>query len=283
VYRSVVVVPPFHVHEPAPSLETPLVVEIPHAGLHVPAPLSPTLLAPVRALARDADLYVDELYGEATLEGATMLAANVSRYVIDLNRAEDDVDGETVDGAPFGPVRPRGLVWRVTTENERCLGRPLSRRELVERLDEVHRPYHRALRALVERKKARFGVAVILAAHSMPSVGRSAHGDAGTPRADVVPGTQGRTSAHGKLIDAVDAHARRAGLSVQHDEPYRGGFTTQHYGRPRDGVHVVQVELARRLYMDEGTLRKSERFDGTRSFCRGLVAELGAAAARLSA
>jgi N-formylglutamate amidohydrolase len=269
------------VHEPEASAETPVIVEVPHAGLHVPAPLSPTLLAPVRALARDADLYVDELYADAPEEGATLLAAHVSRYVIDLNRGEDDVDGETVDGAPFGVARPRGLVWRITTENERCLGRPLTRRELAERLDEVHRPYHRALRALVERKKERFGVAVILAGHSMPSVGRSAHGDPGAPRADVVPGTQGRTSAHARLIDVVDAHARRAGLTVQHDEPYRGGWTTQHYGRPRDGVHVVQVELARRLYMDESSLRRSELFERTRRFCRELVAELGAAAGTL--
>jgi N-formylglutamate amidohydrolase len=277
----VVVLAPFRVLEPSASVETPVIVEVPHAGLHVPAPLSATLLAPVRALARDADLYVDELYADAADEGATLLAANVSRYVVDLNRGEDDVDGETVDGAPFGVARPRGLVWRITTENERCIARPLTRRELAERLDEVHRPYHRTLRQLVERKKARFGLAVILAAHSMPSVGRSAHGDPGTPRADVVPGTQGRTSAHGTLIDAVDHAARRAGLTVQHDEPYRGGWTTQHYGRPRDGVHVVQVELARRLYMDETTLRRTERFEGTRRFCRSLVAELAAAAAAL--
>ena len=117
---------------------------------------------------------------------------------------------------------------------------------------------------------------MILAAHSMPSVARLAHGDAGQVRADVVPGTRGRTSAAPKYIDAVDAHARARGWSVAHDDPYKGGFTTQHYGRPRDHVHVVQVELARRLYMDEGTYRPIPgAFDDVRAWCRALVRRLG--------
>lgn len=112
----------------------------------------------------------------------------------------------------------------------------------------------------------------------MPSVGRSAHGDPGSQRADVVPGTQGRTTAAGRFIDLVERHARDAKMSVAHDDPYRGGFSTKTYGRPFDNVHAVQVELARRLYMDESTFRKKPReFQALREWCRALVRKIGEA------
>ena len=140
----------------------------------------------------------------------------------------------------------------------------------------MYRPYHQTLAALLERKRAKFGFALLLAAHSMPSVGRAGHGDPSAVRADVVPGTRGRTSASGTIISAVDQHARAAGLSVTHDDPYQGGFTTQHYGRPDLAVHVVQVELARRLYMNESTLQKNGNFEHQKAWCTALAARLGA-------
>ena len=153
------------------------------------------------------------------------------------------------------------------------------------------RPYHRALAALIERKRARFGLAVVLAAHSMPSVERSgrravaerrevrgggASGAGNLSGPTWSPARCGRRSAAGRLIDAVEEHARGARLEVRHDEPYAGGFTTQHYGRPVGGVHVVQVELARRLYLDEVTLRRGPGFQGARGWCRELVGRFGA-------
>jgi N-formylglutamate amidohydrolase len=262
--------------------ETPVVVEIPHAGLDVPAHFLPDLLASARALGRDADLYVDELYGAAHREGASVLVARTSRYVVDLNRAEDDIDAHSVVGGPDGHS-PRGVVWRNTGEGDRALAAPLDREAFEERLREVYRPYHARLAMLIERKKELFGCAVVLAAHSMPSLGRASHADRGSLRADVVPGTLGRSSADARLIDIVDAHAREAGFSVAHDDPYKGGFTTRHYGRPASGIHVIQVELARRLYMDEVTFRRrSGRFDGVQGWCRDLVAKLGQAALTFS-
>ncbi len=255
--------------------ETPLVVEVPHAGLHVPPAHMRGLVAPIRALGRDADLYVDELFAEAPHEGATLLISHVSRYVIDLNRGETDIDADAVAGAPAARA-PRGLIWRLTTDGERAIDGPIPQNELEQRLSAIYRPYHAALRAAIDRKVARFGFAVLLAAHSMPSVGRSEHGDQGAARADVVPGTRGRTSADARFIDAVDSHARAQGWSVAHDDPYKGGFVTQHYGRPAHNVHVVQVELARRLYMDEATLQRLDRrFEAVGRWCRALVAKLG--------
>jgi N-formylglutamate deformylase len=268
---------PFVVASPE-GAEIPVVVEVPHAGLAVPPAFMPDVLAPARALGRDADLYVDELYAHAHRVGATVLAARVSRYVIDLNRDESDFDSQTVEGGPPNHA-PRGIVWRLTTEGERSLAAPLRRHAFEERLQAIYRPYHARLRELVRAKVERFGLAVVLAGHSMPSLGRAQPDGRANPRADVVPGTRGRTSADARFIAVVDAHARAAKLSVAHDDPYKGGFTTQHYGRPSECVHVVQVELARRLYMDELTLRRiPSKFEGMRSWCGDLVAKLGRAA-----
>jgi N-formylglutamate amidohydrolase len=265
----------FHVTPPT-APETPLVVEIPHAGLFVDGPTLASLAAPARSIGRDADMYVDDLYADAPARGATLLTARVSRYVVDLNRSEQDVDPDTVEGAPAGSRATRGIVWRLTSDGGRVLERPLSRAELDRRLDTYYRPYHRALAAAIEHKRATFGFAIVLAAHSMPSVGRAGHGDPQATRADVVPGTRGRTSAAAPFIEAVDAHARAAKLSVSHDDPYQGGFTTQFYGKPDRGVHVVQLELARRLYMEEQTLSKASGFDRMRAWCAELVQVLGA-------
>src|SRR5579863_5893572 len=109
----------FTVHAPQ-GTETPLVVEIPHAGLDVPVHFLPDLLASARSLGRDADLYVDELYGASHREGASVLVARTSRYVVDLNRAEDDIDAHSVAGGP-DVHSPRGVVWRNTGEGDRAL------------------------------------------------------------------------------------------------------------------------------------------------------------------
>lgn len=253
---------------------SPLLVEVPHAGLEVDPLALATLVASARSLGSDADLYVDELYADAPGEGAALLVAKTSRYVCDLNRAEGDVDALAVEG---GKARssPHGLVWRTTTEGRAALSAPISAREYERRLDTYHRPYHRALAELIEERRARHGFAVLLCAHSMPSRGRDGHDDAGVERADVVPGTRGKTTAALALIDRVDRLCDEVGLSVRHDEPYRGGFTTGHFGRPHDGVHAIQIELARRLYMDERTLaQRPAEFGKLRDFCRRLVATL---------
>lgn len=269
--------------EQAVGEETPVVVEVPHAGLMVDPPSLATLVAPARSLGRDADLYVDELYADAPAEGATLLRAHLSRYVCDLNRGEGDVDALTVEGGGARSA-PHGLVWRTTTENVPAIPGPLPRRELERRLDEIYRPYHSTLRRLLERKLEQFGLAVLLCGHSMPSRGRAGHSDPGRERADVVPGSRGRTSAAHAVIEMPELVAKELGWTVSHDDPYRGGFSTGHYGRPQHNVHAVQVELARRLYMDELSLaKKLNDFKKTREFCRTLVARMGRLALALSA
>lgn len=254
--------------------ETPVVVEIPHAGLSLDAETLAYTIAPARSVARDADLLVDALFEDAPAEGATLLYARASRYVVDLNRSENDIDADAVEGAPRIPW-PRGLIWRLTTDGDPILTKRLPAAELERRLELVYRPYHRVLEQLLARKRARFGFAILLCAHSMPSQPRRGHAEPAGARADIVPGTRGRTSAAGAVIDVVDKHARGCGYTVRHDDPYKGGFSTGNYGKPAVAVHAVQVEIARRLYMDETALRAdAQGFRGVREFARTLVARL---------
>ncbi len=186
--------------------------------------------------------------------GATVLVARTSRYVIDVNRGEGDVDAEVVEGARADVRLHHGLVWRTTSDGEPALSRRLSVRELEERLDLVWRPYHRELAAIVERKRARFGIAVVLAAHSMPSIDRGTRRDAVESvrsRADVVPGTRGRRSV-GRAIHrrgrgarrraGVDRTARRSLRRGLHDAALRPPGRE----RPRDPGRALAQALPRR-------------------------------------
>jgi N-formylglutamate amidohydrolase len=255
------------------SRPSPVVVEIPHAGTAIPPDLADSIVATATDIARDSDLYVDELYDDAPTLGAVMLVAQNSRYVVDLNRFEDDVDLRVVPDAPTARSGvERGVLWHETTDGAPLLRAPLSLAAFTQRLDRYYRPYHRALAAEIAALHERFGYVIVVSAHSMPSASRPVPGVRSVRRADVVPGTRGRSTAHPALIDAIDTHFRAAGLSVRHDDPYRGGATTVRWGRPEDGVHAIQIELNRALYMDEITLqRRPERMAWLRSICSGLI------------
>lgn len=251
---------------------TPVLVEVPHAGLAVPDGARHQLRATQDDLERDADIYVDQLCADAAETGATCLSARVSRYVVDLNRAPDDVDRETVPDFPTPKaMQARGVVWRMTTTGVPSLVRPLSGEEFEARLAAYYTPYHETLRKELGRLRDRFGFVALVAAHSMPSTGRGLRGERSVRRADIVPGTRGRSTADGRFIELVDAHFRAAGLTVRHDDPYRGGYTTGHYGRPRTGVHAVQIEINRGLYVDETT---REPRAGNFERLQGLMTEL---------
>jgi N-formylglutamate amidohydrolase len=236
--------------------ERHVVVEIPHAGLAIPDDVRAQLRVEPAEVLRDADLFVDRLWTGATGAGASMLVANVSRYVVDLNRAEDDVDRDVVPDHPAPrPTQSRGVVWRTTTDGLPALVSERLPYALLEaRLARYHRPYHAALAAEIDRKVACFGRALLVAAHSMPSANRPG----GPRRADVVPGSRGGTTTDRRVLEVIESHFRGAGLSVRHDDPYRGGFTTQRYGRPLERVHAVQIELNRALYVDERTSQPDE-------------------------
>lgn len=240
---------------------TPVLVEVPHSGLQVPPEVESEIDATPLAVLRDSDIYVDQLYQRAPQQGATLLVSRVSRYVVDLNRGPDEVDSAAVPRHPNARHIPaRGVVWRARTDGTPLLRAPLTTQQFARRLELFYDPYHQTLREVAARMRQEHGHVVIVAAHSMPSTGRRVFGGRHVRRADVVPGTRGRSTADGRIIDLIDRHFRDAGLSVKHDDPYRGGWTTSSYGAPRRGQHAVQIELNRALYVDERTseIKKSE-------------------------
>lgn len=259
--------------EPPQIQRRPVVVEIPHAGIRLDPESAGWSIAPLRSIVRDADLYVDRLFADAPLLGATLFVAELSRYVCDLNRAETDYDRLSVMGGQ-GEGAPHGFIWRRTSDGEAAISSPLPLSEQQRRRDCFYRPYHAALTALLEELRREFGYVVLLCAHSMPSRGKPGTPDAGRARADVVPGTRGKTSCAEAVTKVPEHLASRFGWSLRHDNPYRGGHTTAHYGRPVQGWHAMQIELARGLYMDETTLVPSEGMARARSFGAELVSAL---------
>ena len=263
-------IPPHH--SPAPVL-----VEVPHSGLQVPPDVEVEIDTSPTAVLRDSDIYVDKLYRRAPEHGATLLVSKISRYVVDLNRGPDEVVSAAVPRHPKARHIPaRGVVWRARTDGTPLLRAPLTQKQFASRIQRYYEPYHQALRTEAARLHGEYGHVVILAAHSMPSTGRRLFGGRHVRRADIVPGTRGRSTADGRIIDLVDQHFRDAGLSVKHDEPYRGGWTTASYGAPKRGQHAIQIELNRALYVDEHTSEiKRADFEQLQRVLERLVGKLG--------
>lgn len=248
---------PFELYSPLTM--TPIVVSVPHAGLCIPDEARLSLAGDEELLRQDADLFVDRLWHRAPQLGAALLVARVSRCVLDLNRAPDDIDVQVcAPMARLGQESPRGLVWRVATSGEPLLTAPLPAQELNRRIEAIHTPYHAALMALLEERRARFGFAVLIDGHSMPSVGPSRRSAVARRRADVVPGDVGGRSCAPALSAAVAEHFRAEGLEVVCNDPYLGGYITRRHGRPAAGVHAIQIEVNRDLYLCE---EKNEYLD----------------------
>ncbi len=243
---------------------SPLVISFPHVGLAWPAELGDV---PPADFARNADFEVHSLYPDANEFGAVCVEAVYSRLLVDLNRAGDDISAVIVPdhpaprprrrpGLPFAagdvdegdPMRPgRGVVWAQALGHVPLLAGPLRYPEFRARIEHFHEPYHRALEVLLERRRRRFGYAVLLDAHSMP----------GSVGVDLVLGTLAGTSCAPAIAElALDAlgdapHGPR--LRLRLNDPYHGGEVVRRCGRPADGVHALQLELSRGLYMDERT------------------------------
>lgn len=232
--------------------DSPLVVSVPHSGTRIPKEDADLIVCDERTMLRDVDLHVDKLYGNVAGLGGCILGANVSRYVLDLNRSPGDVDARVCPEHPSPAAdNPKALIWRQSTDDTPVMGRSLTLREVESRIARVHQPYHAKLRSLLDAKVAKFGYAILVDAHSMPSVGRATHSDTGQRRADIVPGNNHGKSCADSLTALVCNHFEAAGLNVALNTPYSGGWITRSYGQPAEGVHAIQIELNRALYLHE--------------------------------
>lgn len=235
----------------------PVVVDVPHAGEWIPEDIRQDMVIGEKVLRRDLDLYMDKIWGTVPELGATLLVSNISRYVVDLNRASDDISPETVVGGErvFKPgyYQDRGVVWRTTTARTPVMAGPMSKQAFRSRMDRFYHPYHKVLAQEIERVRNEFGYCILIDGHSMPSMGRKGHNDPGRRRAEIVPGDVEGESCDRTLRWMVEEHFRDQGFSVRSNEPYKGGFITRNYGQPDRGVHAIQIEVRRDLYMNERT------------------------------
>lgn len=229
---------------------SPVVLSVPHAGRDYPLPLRAALRVPLAALLPLEDRHADAL-ALAARQGETLFVADRARAWIDLNRAEHERDPRLDDGAAHSgqPLSAKlrsglGLVPRRVANSGDIWRHRLSSEEVAARIRADHRPYHEALGKALAAARARFGVAVLLDVHSMPALGSADT----APR--IVLGDRFGRSAGSRLIARLEGVARAHCLLSAVNAPYSGGHILDRHGDPQRGVHAIQIEFDRTLYLD---------------------------------
>jgi N-formylglutamate deformylase len=262
----------------AAGAETAVLIDSPHSGSIYPPDFRHA--CDRRLLRATEDAFVDTLFGFAPSQGVTLIQAHFPRSYIDVNRHCDDIDPLLLDpraDAGAADVKSKlgmGLVWR-TVNGQAIYAAPLSRAEVQHRIDTCWRPYHAMLRGAWERITARHGFGIHLNCHSMPS--RSPH--YGPPPQDVMPhdfviGDRDGTTASARLTGFVVAWLRARGWRVGLNDPFKGVELIRVTGRPVAHRHALQIEVNKRLYMDEASLDPHAGFDRVQQDLRLLVGEL---------
>ncbi len=265
------------------ALAAPVIFASPHSGSHYPASFQDRLQVPLLDLRRTEDAYVDDIISPAPDKNVILIAANYARCYVDVNRDARELDASMFSdgvprtcGMPSARVRAGlGCLPRVGASGREIYSAPLSQAEGADRLDRVYDGYHGALNAELENLKQDWSDVVMIDCHSMPSV---QPGRPGLP--DIVLGDRFGSSCSGRLTNVVERTFRRQGLSVARNAPYAGGYTTRRYGRPRGGVHVLQIEINRKLYMDEILVEKSIHFESLKRVMAEIIDEVSAYALR---
>jgi len=226
--------------------DSPLLISIPHDGRALPPAMAERMTECGREIP-DTDWHVVRLYGFARTLGAGIIAANYSRYVVDLNRSY-------ADDTLYEGRLSTGLCPEQTFDGEDIYrpGQSVASGEKEERIERYWWPYHEKIASSLNAIKDQFGYALLWDAHSIPSnVPRLFDGE--LPQLNF--GTNGGRSCASDLIEPVMAEAKASGnYSVILDGRFKGGYITRHYGDPADGVHAIQLELAQRCYMSEESL-----------------------------
>lgn len=259
-------------------LTAPIVFNSAHSGRDYPERfLSMTRLDHL-SIRQSEDAFVDELFARAPHLGTPLLRAHFPRAYLDVNREPWELD-PAMFAEPLGErcntTSPRvaaglGTLARVVAENKPIYRERLTLADARMRIEGIYQPYHATLQRLLSDAHKSYGVAVLIDCHSMPRLSRG--GDRSAP--DIVLGDRYGTTCAPALIDLAETVFSGAGLRVARNRPYAGGFCTRTYGRPHHGVHALQVEISRHLYVNEVTLEKNERFEATRQLVERLVVGL---------
>jgi N-formylglutamate amidohydrolase len=256
--------PPFEILEPA-EWRGPIVFNSPHSGCVYPRAFLAAARLDLAVLRRSEDCFVDELLAGVVPRGHPLMRAHFPRCFVDVNREPYELDPRMFDGRlpSFANTRSMrvagglGTVARVVGDAQEIYDQRIPVDDALRRIEGFYKPYHRELRKLMTRIHREFGTAVLVDCHSMPST--TGPKDE-RPRADIVIGDRYGTSCLGVVADTIEVTLRERGYSVSRNKPYAGGFITEHYGNPAAGLHSVQLEINRALYMDERRFERSQSF-----------------------
>ena len=256
--------PPFEIVEPA-SWRAPIIFNSPHSGSNYPADFVAASCIDLPALRRSEDSFMDEMIAGLSDLGFPVVRVHFPRCYVDVNREPYELDPRMFDGRlpSFANTRSMrvagglGTIPRVVGDGQEIYRHRLEVEDGLRRIDLLYKPYHRALRRLIGRGHQTFGSVILVDCHSMPSVGVSREEKA---RPDLVIGDRYGTSCASLIADVVEDTFVRLGYSVGRNKPYAGGFITEHYGNPATGMHAIQIELNRAIYMDERKRERGPRF-----------------------
>jgi N-formylglutamate amidohydrolase len=256
--------PPFSIHRPRQQT-TPLVFCSPHSGRIYPSVLREATSLDDLSLRKSEDCYVDELFAGAIDAGAPLIAAHFPRAYLDVNREPFELDPELFDEPLPDFANPQtmrvigglGTIPRIVAESEEIYDGPLPLAVALERIERLYRPFHEALNSLLEETRARFGYAVLIDCHSMPSVSLSFPAPT---RPEFILGDRFGSSCDFRVTRIAREAIVDFKYRVQLNRPYAGGFITEHYGRPTENLHALQIEINRGLYLNERTLQRTRHF-----------------------
>jgi N-formylglutamate deformylase len=274
---------PVSVTEPL-RLDSAAVFSSPHSGRRYPEAFRNTSRLDSLALRASEDAFVDDLFSCVPRYGAPLVAAEFPRAFCDPNRAEDELDPALI--ARFATRRPRtlrvsaglGVVPRIVAEGTSIYDGKLRLEEVRARIDCCYHPFHRCLTASIDRAMRRFGVALLIDCHSMPSD----NSRRGARRAEVVIGDCYGASASAEISDAAFVLFREAGFRVARNAPFAGGYITQQYGKPQQGHHAIQIEIDRDLYLDQSRVVPNARYRSLKRTIEPIIAELASLPHRLA-
>src|SRR6478609_7253232 len=257
--------PPFEILEPK-ACQGPVLFNSPHSGSIYPRHFLAACRLDIATLRRSEDSFVDELIAGVVQCGYPLMRAHFPRCFVDVNREPYELDPRMFEGRlpSFANTRSMrvagglGTVARVVGDAQEIYNQRIPIDDALRRIEGLYKPYHRALRRLLTRVHRDFGTAVLVDFHSMPS-NIGAKDD--RPRADIVIGDRYGTSCVPIVSEVIEATFRELGYVVSRNKPYAGGFITEHYGNPAAGLHSIQIEINRALYMDERRYERSATFD----------------------
>ncbi len=260
---------------------TALVLDSPHSGTSYPDDFAFACALPT--LRRAEDTHVEKLYDFAPSLGVAWVEALFPRSYLDANRDTTEVDtglfDETwphavaTDEKVLSKVRlGKGLIWRVTDDGVPIYSRKLGVAEVQARIAQCWKPYHAAVAAAIDVAHARHGYSIHVNCHSMPAIASShATEFPGEAHADFVVGNRDDTTSSRALGLLVCQHLQGLGYSVAYNHPYKGVELVRRYGDPARQRHSIQLEINRKLYMNEETLALTDGFAPLKSSLESLV------------